>query len=259
MKHKEFDLDKSEEVINKTLEGKQFETLDYIPSIEEEDSKFTYENGYYVNCTAIFIDIRKSTELTKKMHSHTVSKFYRAYIGQVVRILRSMETCKSINIVGDCISAIFSSKDKVEGDKKDIIEALQSASMTNAMMNLLNAKFEKRTDKFSKINAGIGINYGSSLIIKAGEKGSGIHKLVFLGDCINIASHLCDNIGNEYNKIKVSEKIYNSCSNFKCNYDDNTFQDFLEQSNLIDGIQTYDGSFVRIPIDDEAERIRYRY
>lgn len=37
----------------------------------------------------------------------SLARLYRAYISEMVAIVNSFKTCKEINIVGDCVSAMF--------------------------------------------------------------------------------------------------------------------------------------------------------
>lgn len=263
LKYQKFSLDKALEHINNTMYDHSFKRVETIPDLDDENSKYTYDNGFYADCTAFFIDIRHSTELTEKVDSHTRAKFYRAYIGQMVSILRSFESCKLVNIVGDCVSAIFQSKtneNNEENDKDpvDIVEPLEAAAMAQAMMHLINVKFKKNDDSFQKIDFGIGINRGETLVIKTGDNGSGIHKLVFLGDCVNLASHLCDMAG-ESKQVLVTEEIYNNCKNYICNDEEQcTFNSFFKPySDNTDGNdkQIFYGNFYRINIAEKAEEI----
>lgn len=259
LKHQEFNLDKALEHIDNTMDDQNFEKVATIPDLDDENSKYTYDNGFYADCTAFFIDIRHSTDLTEKVDSHTRAKFYRAYIGQMVSILRSFESCKSINIVGDCVSAIFQCKDcERQGDPADVIDSLEAASMAQGMMDLINSKFKKSNHTFEAIEFGIGINRGETLVIKTGDKGSGIHKLVFLGDCVNFASHLCDRAGEDKHTL-ITEEIYNNCKNYICNDDEQcTFSSFFKIHNdpeINNDKSIFYGNFYRISIGNKAKEI----
>ncbi|MDI5790186.1 adenylate/guanylate cyclase domain-containing protein [Bacillus licheniformis] len=108
----------------------------------------------------------------------------------MVAIVNSFKTCKEINIVGDCVSAMFAGD--IEGAESPVIEALQASSMANAMMNVLNVKYKKKWKDFVELKAGIGVAYGRALVIKAGFSGSGIKDLVYMGDVVNKASKCVD-------------------------------------------------------------------
>lgn len=62
-------------------------------------NKLTYKNGYYVNVTALFIDIVDSSKLTDGHKRPTLAKMYRAFLSECVAIMNSWEMCKEINIM----------------------------------------------------------------------------------------------------------------------------------------------------------------
>lgn len=79
-----YDFEKSITRIDEILDesDKSFEELNSIPSRD----KLTYKNGFYVNCTALFVDIRDSSSLPTKHKRPTLAKIYRSYISEVVAI-----------------------------------------------------------------------------------------------------------------------------------------------------------------------------
>lgn len=66
-------------------------------SIPSRD-KLTYKNGYYVDVTAIFIDIVDSSKLTDGHKRPTLAKMYRCFLSECVAVMNSYEICKEINI-----------------------------------------------------------------------------------------------------------------------------------------------------------------
>lgn len=44
----------------------------------------TYNNGYYVNCTAIFVDICDSSDMTDVQKRPVLAKIYRSFISEMV-------------------------------------------------------------------------------------------------------------------------------------------------------------------------------
>lgn len=247
-----FDFDKSVERIDSILnESNTYDEVDVIPGIEE----LSYKNGKYVKCAALFIDLRGSTELIKTQgrQSRTLAKVYRAYISEIVAIVNSFETCKEVNIVGDSVSALFAGK--TETSNKSVIEALEAASMSNAMMSVLNVKFKKKWESFKDVKAGIGIDFGRALVIKAGFSGSGIKELVYMGDVVNKASKMCDLASKEYESpICVTENVYNEADKYIANHETNqTFQNMLYKQNHSTYGTIFTGRFYRIPIQQWAD------
>jgi class 3 adenylate cyclase len=201
--HTYYDFEKSRSRIDEILDesDKSFEELDSIPSRD----KLTYKNGFYVNCTALFVDIRDSSILPTKHKRPALAKIYRSYISEVVAVMNGNLNCKEIEIDGDCISGIYNTPSKA-----DIDSVFNNAYTISSILRILNCKFEKRG--IENINIGIGIDYGRALMIKAGYNGSGLNKVVWMGDVVNSASNLCNkaNKGWDSNEIFVSEDIFNN-------------------------------------------------
>ena len=154
-------FERMDEILNTTS---AFEEKDDIPSRNE----LTYNNGFYVQCYAIFIDVRDSSLLPSKYKRPTLAKIYRCFISETVAILNNYNTCEEINIVGDCVSAIFKAV-----TKEQVLDVFQAAYTTCSLVKTLNYKLCKRN--IEKINIGIGISKGRALMIQAGFKGSGIN------------------------------------------------------------------------------------
>jgi len=171
-----------------------YQKVNYIPSRDQ----LTYDNGFYVNCSAIFVDIRESSSLTDKHYRPTLAKLYRAFISEVTAILNSNQYCKEINIIGDCVAGISDTKGASSAN-----QLVDTASQICSLVDILNCKFKKAD--INEINIGIGISYGRALMVQAGNKGSGLNEIVWMGDIVNEASKLC----NEANKdgFDVTEKV----------------------------------------------------
>lgn len=248
-----FNFEKSLERIDAILnDSTTYDDANDIPEIED----LTFKNGKYVKCAAIFIDLRGSTDLIKTQgrKSKTLARLYRAYISEIVAIVNSFQTCNEINIVGDCISAMFSGE--TEESESPVIEALQAASMSNGMMKVLNVKYKKKWgSNFQELKAGIGVALGRALVIKAGFSGSGIKDLIYMGDVVNRASKMCGLAYKVYTSpICVTEAVYVSAGTYIANQDtQETFQDFLYEKNDSTHGKIYTGSFHRIKIAEWAE------
>lgn len=77
-------------------------------SFEESDSivdrsKLTYTNGFYVKATALFVDIRDSSNMTDAHKRPVLAKIYRSFISEMVALMNGHPTCKEVNINGDCV------------------------------------------------------------------------------------------------------------------------------------------------------------
>lgn len=166
--------------------------------------KLTYKNGYYVDVTAIFIDIVDSSKLTDGHRRPTLAKMYRAFLSECVAIMNSYNICKEININGDCVWGVFETP-----NKEDVDSVTDVAAKLHSMVNILNYKLKKRN--YEALSVGIGIDDGSVLMVKAGYSGSGINDVIWMGDVVNSACHLANKAGRNGRKmILVSNYVYNN-------------------------------------------------
>jgi class 3 adenylate cyclase len=154
-----------------------------VKSIPSRDS-LTFTNGYYVYCSAMFVDMRQSKELVKKYQRPTLARIYRSYVSELVAVMKNHSKISEINIEGDCVWGIFDTP-----NKNDIDELFSIAAQVSSMINILNWRFEKKG--YDPIEVGIGLDYGRALMIKAGYKGSSINNVVWMGAVVNEASKLC--------------------------------------------------------------------
>ncbi|WP_065675002.1 adenylate/guanylate cyclase domain-containing protein [Lactiplantibacillus pentosus] len=257
IKQKDFCLEKAISHIKKVLnQSDDFDHVDHLPDL----NNLTYSNGVYVSNTAFFIDIRDSSKHVKSNHIKVNARLYRAYISEIIMILRSHPCCKEINIVGDCVSAIFIEdkelSKKYSGDKSDVIEALQSASMIIPTVGIINKLFKNKYDNYTPIKVGIGVATGKSLVIKTGESGSGISKPVFIGDNVNLAAHLCDTAHkNNFSEILVNDDVKNNCTKCEVETENEKFSEWLTIQENVDNVPCYGGSFVRVSIQKKLDEL----
>lgn len=189
-------LSRLDEILNS--DGKSYQEVDCIPC----RSRLTFTNGFYVNCTAVFVDICGSSELTLKHKRPVLAKIYRSFISEVIAIFNGYSICKEINIQGDCVSAIFDTT-----FREDFRKVLVSCAQVNSLIKIIN--FKSQNKRYETFKVGIGVDYGRALMIKAGYKGSQINDVVWMGDVVNQASKLCS-LGNRYlnNPIVISKTVY---------------------------------------------------
>lgn len=201
--YSEYDFAKSRERIDEILNtaDNAYEEVDSIPARD----KLTFTNGFYVNCSAVFIDIRNSSELPNKYQRPTLSRIYRSFISELVAILNGNSDCSEISIHGDSVWGIFDTP-----YKEDINIAFGATYTVASLIDTLNCKLKKKS--IAPIVVGIGMHYGRALMIKAGYNGSGINDVVWMGDVVNKAAELCG-YGNKTLwdcEIMVSSIIYNN-------------------------------------------------
>ena len=165
-----------------TKSDSSFEELKEIPSRD----RLTFTNGFYVECSCVFMDIRKSSELPRKYQRPTLAKIYRTYISEAVAVMNGSTLCKEINIHGDAVWGMFNTPYKSNMDT-----TFGVAAELSSVVDLLNCRYAKKTNNIEPITVGIGVDYGRALMLKAGYKGSGINDVVWMGDVVNGASNIC--------------------------------------------------------------------
>lgn len=229
-----YEYKKSDERIQDILDSAEtFEEVNEIPS----RSKLTYSNGFYVNCTALFIDIRDSSELANKHKRPVLGKLYRSYLSECVAVMNGNKNCREVFINGDCVSGIFNTP-----RKSDIDEVFSTSAKLNSMTEILNWRLQEKG--YSTFRCGIGMDYGRALMLKAGYKGSSINDVIWMGDVVNQASNLChegnkglrdvlqvsliiwDNL-NDHNKKLLRPVIDNFCR--ICKYEGNVISNEMEE------------------------------
>ena len=189
-------IQRIDEILN--TDSKGYEELKSIPSRD----RLTYTNGFYVNCTAIFVDICESSELTSIHERPVLAKIYRCFISEMVAMFNSFDQCREISINGDCVWCVFDTPKKT-----DIDIAFDAAAKANSLIDVLNYKLHKKG--YQTYDANIGMDYGRALMHKAGYKGSQINDVVWMGDVINSACHLCGEDRGLFGKrIFLSKIIY---------------------------------------------------
>lgn len=201
-----FSLDDSLQRIKSALGETDFNELDSIPSAD----RLTFNNGFYVNrCTALFIDIRGSSNLTNTHTRPVLAKIYRAYLSECVAILNQDKNCKEIFICGDCVSGIFNTQ-----LSSDVNDVFYRAAELNSIISVLNWQFEQKG--YVPIKCGIGLDYGRALMVKGGLPGTGINEIIWMGDVVNGASNLCHKGGKDGNKtVQASPAFYERMSNIE--------------------------------------------
>ena len=206
-KYKNFDYKDSFKRIDEILDGsdKSFEELKAIPS----RNNLTYSNGYYVTSSAIFVTLCDSAALSSRFSLPALAKIYRCFISETVAILNSNDNCVDIRITGDCVSGIYNTPHKT-----DIDTMFSDAARINSLIKTLSFKLEERG--MQNVSIGIGMDYGRSLMVKAGYSGSGISDVLWIGGVVNRASQLC-RYANKHKGIEstfVSYKTFINLSDY---------------------------------------------
>lgn len=175
----------------------EIEEKDRLPS----DSNFTFENGYISWVTAIFVDIRDSTNLFSK-NDESTAKIVRSFTSEIIEILRDADNLREIGIRGDCVYAIYTTPNLA-----DELECANKTFYVNTFINMFNKLLEEKG--IDKIRVGIGMATDKELVVKAGRKGVDINNKVWIGKAVTIASKL-SSIGDKdgYSRLVYSNNSY---------------------------------------------------
>ena len=201
--NKEYDLDSSliriDEILNASNDA--FEESDTIVKRD----RLTFTNGFYVHCSALFVDIRDSSNMTDAHNRPVLAKIYRSFISEMVALMNGHDTCREVNINGDCVWCVCETT-----YKKDIDGVFSLAAKAASLVDILNFKLGKKG--YQTYEVGIGIDYGRALMIKAGNSGSTINDVIWMGDVVNQACHLCNEANSGYfdKRVFLSNIIYDN-------------------------------------------------
>lgn len=233
----EYDLGKSIERIKNMLNTSgEFEPTDDI----QKRKDLTYENGYYLNCYALFVDIRDSSKLPEVHQKKVLAKLYRSYISELTAIMQSFKNCKEVNIVGDCVNGIFT-----YSTKDDVMQPFQAAYTINGLVQILNRLSSKKN--YSPLKIGIGIAKGDALMIQAGYENSGLNDVIWMGNVVNYASHLCGSANKDGNKlINILQEVYDDLKG-KTGTDNVPYQEMFCKP---DGKEYYTGNVILTLMSD---------
>lgn len=208
--YSEYDFNKSVERIEEILSGSDASYEDHkgIPSRDQ----LTFTNGFYVDVTVLFVDIRGSKELSETHTRPVLAKIYRAYVSELVAVLKGNTTISEIFIEGDGIWAVFNTVTKV-----DVNSVFETSAKVASLIDILNIKLDKKG--YAKIEVGIGIDDGESLYIKAGYKGSGVNEVVWIGTIVGQTAKLCSHGNRSWadGEVMVSSCVYSSLNDHNKN------------------------------------------
>lgn len=181
-------------------------------------NQLTFNNGFNVDCASMFIDIRESKSLSNDHTKPVLAKIYKTYISESIAVFRQHSKIKEISIEGDSVWGVFDTP-----YKSDIDEIIEVCAKLCSLIDTLNIKLKKKG--YSQLRTGIGVSYGSSLLIKSGYRGSGINEVVWIGKVVGEASELCS-----YGKKSMFDKRVMVCSCIYSNMKE-SYKEFFNYSS----------------------------
>ena len=201
--NKQYDFNSSLSRIDDILDASNDSFVESDSIVDRE--RLTFKNGFYVYCTTLFVDIRDSSNMTDAHKRPVLAKIYRSFISEMVALMNGHDTCREVNINGDCVWCVCETKYKA-----DIDGVFSLAAKACSLVDILNYKLKKK--KYQTYQVGVGIDYGRALMIKAGNDGSGINDVVWMGDVVNQACHLCNEANSGYfdKRVFISNVIYDN-------------------------------------------------
>lgn len=162
----------------------------YVPSAS--DAAITFpdvtarsQGAKLIETCVLYIDIRRSTELSFKHHARTVARLYTAFVRAMTRVARHYGGHVR-GIIGDRVMVIF------DRDKCFTNAVNCAIAMNTVATYIINKRF-----KANEVECGIGIDTGRMLATKTGVRRHGVEQgnyrsLVWLGRPANTASKLTD-------------------------------------------------------------------
>lgn len=174
--------------------------------------------SYSINCAVLFIDIRKSTDLSDSSQAKSMVKIYRSFMRMAVECVR-----KNLGVtrqfLGDRIMGVFMDDKDENGNiiTFGVDKAIYCARTMQTVLDYsLNKHIYNNINK-KKIECGIGISYGKVLVTQVGMRGTEQNEeketekdVVWVGKITNYASKYSDLA--QGGEIFISNEVYKNIS-----------------------------------------------
>ena len=138
-----------------------------------EEKEMTKFNGFETRISAIFVDIRNSTELFADADRDMVSRIVRSFANEVVRFMLS-DNCYEIGIRGDCVYGVYSTRTDAT-----VYSVYTIAAQINTLIGLLNQHYIRKG--YPRIEVGIGLATNTYRVVKVLRRGTGVSERGWLG------------------------------------------------------------------------------
>jgi adenylate cyclase len=158
-----------------------------------------------ITTCVLYVDMRKSTDLSFAHKPQTVAKLYSAFVRAMTRTARHYRGHVR-GIIGDRVMVLF-----------DADNCFTDAVHCAIAMNTVSQYIINKHFKANEVRFGIGIDYGRMLVTKAGIRRHGSEQgnyrnLVWLGRPANVASKLTDSANKpaEFETVQVVRVAYDT-------------------------------------------------
>ena len=150
------------------------------------------------NVTAVFADLKGSTELNSSVPPEAAAMAYTYFIRAMTVVLERF-SAGYIEIQGDGIFGLFS------GQRSAFLAAACAITMRTQLERAVAVEFKRDASVDWNLKAGIGIDQGTLLVRRLGLKGTRQNE-VWAGKPVNIAAKLSSVAGP--NQVVVSDRVY---------------------------------------------------
>ena len=151
------------------------------------------------NVTAVFADLKGSTELNANEGARVAAYAYTYFIRAMAVILERFSG-RYVDVQGDGIFGLFS------GPSSHFYAAACAITMKTQMEKEIAVRFRKDASTRRRLAAGIGIDRGTLLVRRLGLRGTRMNE-VWAGTTLNVAAKLSSVAGR--NQVVMSERAFN--------------------------------------------------
>lgn len=242
-----------ENILNEPIES--IELTDMIPpTTDVPDSNKVFKGKLSI----IFVDMRKSTDLTDELKAKKMVKVYRAFIRIIIQAIR-YSSGHTRQFSGDGIMGVF--QDSVENEKTILSsqKAVNAARYIQTLIDYcLNPALKKHFNDVC-IGCGVGICTGTIMVTKVGMRGKETDDteenetgIVWVGTTTNYASRYCSLAKSR--EIFIDDKTYQSIEKDDVWYKTSR----TKGSNIFTGYIATD-YYLALPNDITQEAVKSEY
>ena len=150
------------------------------------------------NVTAVFADLKRSTELSAT-HSRRETAFAYTYFIKAMTVVLEGFDAKYVDIQGDGIFGLFSGKNST------FLAAASGITMRTQVEREVAVRFDQDASTEWNLAVGVGIDNGTLLVRRLGLKGTKENE-VWAGTAVNVAAKLSSLAGP--NQVAVSNRAF---------------------------------------------------